>query len=159
MGAKCLKRKIEGYDEANLDAAKIIIAYPERYQGIMQEWAASTVAAFQIGNPSRGGLSEAAKLEAAKIIIADPALFPDIMRDWAASTIATFHARDPSREDLSKAINLKAAEIIVADPERYPDIMRDWAASTIAFHIRNPCEGFSEEDRTELSDLMAWRRR
>lgn len=60
--------------------------------------------------------------------------------------------------------NREAAEMITADPERYPGIMQEWAARTIAyqlaFHSSNPWrDGLSEEDRNELADLMAWRRR
>jgi len=61
-------------------------------------------------------------------------------------------------------IKRAAAANIRAGPGSHPVIMQESVARTeayqLAFHTRNPWrDGFSEEDRDELSDLMAWNRR
>lgn len=58
--------------------------------------------------------------------------------------------------------NREAAKIILANPDRYPGMMQEWAhlVNESASDSGNPHrEGLSEEDRNDLSDLMAWRRR
>jgi hypothetical protein len=100
MGAKSLKSKIERYHASNLEAAQIILADSERYQGLMLEWAARTIAVFHIENPTLQGLSDAIKPKAAAAISADPGRYPAMMQSWAASTISRFGATSP-REGLS----------------------------------------------------------
>jgi hypothetical protein len=39
------QRKAERYAAANLEAAKIVAASPDRYPGLMQEWAAMVLSA------------------------------------------------------------------------------------------------------------------
>ena len=71
-------------------------------------------------------------------------------------------ARIKRRIEKYQAANREAAQVILADPERYPGLMQEWAhmAYRLAFQTPNPSrEGVSEEDRDELSDLMAWNRR
>jgi hypothetical protein len=53
MGVKSLKSKMERYAAGNLESARILLADPERYQGLMLEWAARIIAVFHIENPSR----------------------------------------------------------------------------------------------------------
>jgi hypothetical protein len=85
MRVKSLKSKMERSAAANLESAQIIIAGPERYQGLMSEWAARTVVLFLIENPSHQGLTDATALKAAEIVNADPGRYPAMMQSWAAS--------------------------------------------------------------------------
>jgi hypothetical protein len=104
MGVKSLKSKMERYAEGNLEAAQIIIADSDRYQGVMQEWAARTIALFHIENPSRQAEAAPqpaeARLKAAEIISADSDRYLAMMQSWAASMISRFRAASP-REVLS----------------------------------------------------------
>jgi hypothetical protein len=110
MGAKSLKSRIERYDASNLEAAQIILADSERYQGFMLEWATRTIAVLHIENRSLQGLSDAIKVKAAEAISANPGRYPAMMQSWAVSTISRFTS---PREGLSAEDRSELSDLMV----------------------------------------------
>jgi hypothetical protein len=78
MGRTAIKRQIERYETANVEAALIVLRDPVRYEGAIHDWALAL---------------------AYRLTTADPKRYPELTNEWAAvSYQRAFCSPDPSRD-------------------------------------------------------------